>query len=97
VLQPILLELGTERSKIMCCSINKGGTRFITSGDTIIRIWSINPPTCVGNLVAHNAPVRSVQWSNSGDRILSGSEDGAVRVWDYNGNNWDSKQCTNVC
>ncbi len=66
---PTILQLGAERCKIICCAISKGGTKFITCGDPIIRIWSVNPPQCVGNLVGHVAPVRSVQWSNSSDRV----------------------------
>lgn len=33
----------------------------MTIGDTIVRVWSINPPQCIGNLIGHNDIVRSIQ------------------------------------
>eukprot|EP01114_Cavostelium_apophysatum_P000195 TRINITY_DN10198_c0_g1_i1.p1 TRINITY_DN10198_c0_g1~~TRINITY_DN10198_c0_g1_i1.p1 ORF type:complete len:946 (-),score=212.50 TRINITY_DN10198_c0_g1_i1:96-2933(-) len=77
-----------QASTILSCAFNTGGTRFITSGDAIIRVWAIDPPQCVGNLVGHAKPVRSIRWNHGSDRILSGADDATVRIWKYTGEEW---------
>lgn len=80
-----------DKHKILCCSITKGGSRFVTSGDNVIRMWSINPPSFLCNLVGHTAPVRTLQWNSASDRLLSGSEDSTVRIWYFENNKWNNK------
>lgn len=45
---------------------------FMTSGDSIIRVWSLNPIRLLAHLIGHSEPVQSIQWSADSERILSG-------------------------
>eukprot|EP01117_Protostelium_nocturnum_P004835 TRINITY_DN1754_c0_g1_i1.p1 TRINITY_DN1754_c0_g1~~TRINITY_DN1754_c0_g1_i1.p1 ORF type:complete len:768 (+),score=248.51 TRINITY_DN1754_c0_g1_i1:28-2331(+) len=72
---------------ISTVSVTKGGSRFITSGDSVIRIWGVEPLQCFGNLV-HSDEVRSIEWNSESNRILSGGLD--VRLWDYQQSEWKS-------
>jgi len=83
--KPIVIKTPTESGKmtIISSSFSPGGTRFVTAGDAVLRLFSVDPPQCIGNLVGHTQVVRCVEWSKSGSRILSGSDDATVRVWGY--------------
>lgn len=58
---------------------------FVTAGDTIVRLWQVDPPQCIGNLKGHEMNVLSIQWANESERILSGGYDNTVRDFDENG------------
>ena len=47
-----------------------------------IRIWNIKEGTCVKSLEGTDGSVLSVQWSGTGDSIISTGSDGVMRVWD---------------
>ncbi|PRP83048.1 bromodomain and WD repeat-containing protein 1 [Planoprotostelium fungivorum] len=89
--QPILLnEQPVSPSEAMVISVSKGGTMFVTAGDTIIRLWQVDPPQCIGNLKGHEQNVLSIQWANESERILSGGYDNTVRIWKNDGGDWKS-------
>jgi WD40 repeat protein len=52
------------------------------SGDSTIRIW--NPSTGEGllALTVKEGPVHSICWDQTGNRLISGSEEGSVRLWE---------------
>lgn len=83
--KPIIIPTPTESGKmtILSSSFSPGGTRFVTAGDAVVRLFSVDPPQCIGNLVGHTQKIRSVEWSKTGSRIVSGSDDSTIRVWSY--------------
>ncbi len=67
--------------------------KHVASGswDKSVRIWETSTGTCVSTLSGHNDPVRSVSFSPSGTKIVSGgglrkdwggNEDFSIRIWD---------------
>ena len=52
--------------------------------DGIILIWDIEKMTILKRLTGHTAPIRHncLVWSSDGKKILSGSWDGSIRLWD---------------
>ncbi|XP_022089096.1 uncharacterized protein LOC110978414 isoform X2 [Acanthaster planci] len=68
-------------SKIVFLPRGRGGAHFITAaGDGSIKEWDLYSMTCVRALHGHKGSVRDVKVS--GDRIVSCSDDGNVRIWD---------------
>ncbi|GAA5824078.1 hypothetical protein JCM10212_000976 [Sporobolomyces blumeae] len=80
--------------------VHPDGTRLATGGlDSIIRVWSVGPvvdpelelkgeeacPRLLCTLTSHTGPVMTLKWSNSGAFLASGSDDGAVLVWQHDG------------
>ena len=53
------------------------------SWDQIVRFWDVtNPRFVMPSLNGHTGAVRAINFSMDGTRLLSGSEDKSVRVWD---------------
>ncbi|CAE6377004.1 unnamed protein product [Rhizoctonia solani] len=75
----------TESVYAVAFSPNKD-TKLLASGsgDCLIYIWNITEDKPVYALSGHEGPVYSVKFSPSGSRVVSGSQDWTVRVWDIN-------------
>src|SRR5689334_22919246 len=48
----------------------------------ISQVWNLKSESLAGSLIGHTAPIFSLEYSAEGSRIVSGSEDRTVRVWD---------------
>ncbi len=58
-------------------------TKILTSnGDGQIKVWEVNSGEVLHRFTGHKASVHSLALSPDGDLFASGSEDGAVKVWD---------------
>uniref|UniRef100_A0A3Q1FBL7 Ddb1 and cul4 associated factor 11 n=1 Tax=Acanthochromis polyacanthus TaxID=80966 RepID=A0A3Q1FBL7_9TELE len=70
------------------------GQRFIYSGCSTgkIIIYDVLTGTVVSRLSGHDACVRDVSWHPYEDNIISSSWDGAVRMWEDEGNDVTSPQ-----
>ncbi|XP_072901027.1 bromodomain and WD repeat-containing protein 1-like isoform X4 [Hemitrygon akajei] len=87
----------TERSRpgspMICSSFSIGGM-FLAAGssDHVIRIYYLGSgtPEKISELESHVDKVDSIQFSNNGDRFVSGSRDGTARIWRYQSQEWRS-------
>ncbi|XP_032888358.1 bromodomain and WD repeat-containing protein 1 isoform X1 [Amblyraja radiata] len=87
----------TERSRpgspMICSSFSVGGM-FLAAGssDHVIRIYYLGSgtPEKISELESHMDKVDSIQFSNNGDRLVSGSRDGTARIWRYQYQEWKS-------
>ena len=52
------------------------------SWDQTIKIWDITSGSCLSTLTGHSSAVVGVAFSADGRRLISGSADGMVRLWD---------------
>jgi len=50
--------------------------------DHTVRLWNLEPVSCLRVFDSHMRPVRSLAWSLDERFALSGSEDRTVRLWD---------------
>lgn len=63
-------------------SFSPAGTRLAAAGDArIIALYDVQHGEQVANLTGHSAWIFSVDWSDTGEYLLSGSFDGKVKVW----------------
>uniref|UniRef100_T1J4N0 Bromo domain-containing protein n=1 Tax=Strigamia maritima TaxID=126957 RepID=T1J4N0_STRMM len=90
----------TERSRpgaqMICSSFSPGGI-FLATGSTdhhvrVYNVYGQNGPEKVLEIEAHTDRVDSIQISNYGDRIISGSKDGTANVWKFEKQEWKSIQ-----
>ncbi|XP_060761728.1 bromodomain and WD repeat-containing protein 3 isoform X2 [Neoarius graeffei] len=78
----------TERPRpgvqMVCSSFSPGGMFLATgSTDDVIRIYYVGSgnPEKIAELNSHTDKVDSIQFSNTGERFVSGSRDGTARIW----------------
>lgn len=58
------------------------GSRLAAAGDAgIIQLYDMKYGENVGNLKGHDAWITSLDFSDTGEYLLSGSLDGKVKVW----------------
>ncbi|XP_064008608.1 bromodomain and WD repeat-containing protein 1 [Pogoniulus pusillus] len=79
--------------QMLCSSFSVGGM-FLATGSTdhVIRMYFFGSetPEKIAELESHADKVDSIQFSNSGDRFISGSRDGTARVWRFEQAEWRS-------
>uniref|UniRef100_A0A8C3TBP3 Bromodomain and WD repeat domain containing 1 n=1 Tax=Chelydra serpentina TaxID=8475 RepID=A0A8C3TBP3_CHESE len=87
----------TEKSRpgvqMLCSSFSIGGM-FLATGSTdhVIRMYFFGSetPEKIAELESHADKVDSIQFSNSGDRFISGSRDGTAHIWRFQQTEWRS-------
>lgn len=76
----------TGKTRIDSIRWDSSGQRFAFGQGDHIKIYSIDSQTKIAKrdrkLRGHSMEVYSVSWDPSGDRIVSGSDDSTVKVWD---------------
>jgi superkiller protein 8 len=70
-------------------SFSPAGTRLAAAGDArVITLFDVQHGEQVANLTGHSAWIFSVDWSDTGEYLLSGSFDGKAKVWSI-----DTRNC----
>ncbi|XP_074852070.1 bromodomain and WD repeat-containing protein 1 isoform X2 [Carettochelys insculpta] len=79
--------------QMLCSSFSVGGM-FLATGSTdhVIRMYFFGSetPEKIAELESHADKVDSIQFSNSGDRFISGSRDGTAHIWRFQQAEWRS-------
>ncbi|XP_019384493.1 PREDICTED: bromodomain and WD repeat-containing protein 1 isoform X3 [Crocodylus porosus] len=79
--------------QMLCSSFSVGGM-FLATGSTdhVIRMYFFGSetPEKIAELESHADKVDSIQFSNNGDRFISGSRDGTARIWRFQQTEWRS-------
>ena len=80
-------ELEYHRTRINALRISPDD-RFIAVGDAgrEIKVWEIgkDEPVVTRKWLAHQSTVTTISWSPEGTRLVSGSVDGRIVVWNMN-------------
>ena len=82
--------------------INKEDNKIITScDDTNIRIFDVNQNyKCIQILKGHTGPITKMKYllqsKNEGTKLLSGSEDDTIKIWEMKNNNTYEFKCINT-
>jgi WD40 repeat protein len=80
--QSIQLSVVDQRQTVVAYSPD--GTRLATGGEegSSIRIWDTDTTSVVEELEGHEGAIKDLEYSESGDRLLSVGFDNTVRIWD---------------
>jgi len=63
-------------------AFSPAGTRLAAAGDSrVIALYDVKHGEQVANLTGHSSLIFSVDWSDTGEYLLSGSFDGKAKVW----------------
>jgi WD40 repeat protein len=64
--------------------------KYIAAGngaiDYAIKIWNTNSRKLLQTLIGHRGSVRTISFNRDGDKIVSGSLDGDIKLWKVNSN-----------
>ncbi|RKF71165.1 Meiotic recombination protein rec14 [Golovinomyces cichoracearum] len=67
---------------VRAVAFSPGCTRLAAAGDAgVIAIYDVKHGEQVANLTGHSAWIFSIDWSETGEYLISGSSDGKVKVW----------------
>ncbi|KAF5641274.1 GTP-binding protein beta subunit [Fusarium tjaetaba] len=78
----VLYSLSGLAKPVRSVAFSPGNTRLAAAGDAgIIALYDMKHGEHVGNLTGHSSWVTSLDWSDTGEYLLSGSMDGKVKVW----------------
>ncbi|RFU25428.1 hypothetical protein B7463_g10916, partial [Scytalidium lignicola] len=78
----ILYSLPGLVKPVRTVAFSPAGTRLAATGDArVIALYDVQHGEQVANLTGHSAWVFSVDWSDTGEYLLSGSFDGKAKVW----------------
>ncbi|KAI0006700.1 WD40 repeat-like protein [Xylariaceae sp. FL0662B] len=67
---------------VRAIAFSPAGTRLAAAGDAgIISIYDTKHGEHIGQLTGHTAWITSIDWSDTGEYLLSGAFDGKVKVW----------------
>ncbi|CAG9944255.1 unnamed protein product [Clonostachys rosea f. rosea IK726] len=78
----ILFSLSGLAKPVRSVAFSPGNSRLAAAGDSgIIALYDMKHGEHVANLTGHTSWITSVDWSDSGEFLLSGSMDGKVKVW----------------
>lgn len=78
-----LAKLGGHTDVCLCVATNGSGGNFIATGskDQSVRIWDADSLECAAHLTGHTGAVNCVVFTKSQEMVVSGSEDGCVKIW----------------
>ncbi|KAM0249102.1 hypothetical protein ACHAP5_003042 [Fusarium lateritium] len=78
----VLYSLSGLAKPVRSVTFSPGNTRLAAAGDAgIIALYDMKHGEHVGNLTGHSSWITSLDWSDTGEYLLSGSMDGKVKVW----------------
>ncbi|OAQ80240.1 meiotic recombination protein Ski8/Rec14 [Purpureocillium lilacinum] len=78
----ILYSLTGLAKPVRAVAFSPGSTRLAAAGDAgIIALYDMKHGEHVGNLTGHSSWITSLDWSDTGEFLLTGSMDGKVKVW----------------
>ncbi|RDA94833.1 hypothetical protein CP533_4332 [Ophiocordyceps camponoti-saundersi (nom. inval.)] len=67
---------------VRAVAFSPGSTRLAAAGDAgVIALYDMKHGEHVGNLTGHGSWITTLDWSFTGEYLLSGSMDGKVKVW----------------
>lgn len=67
---------------VRAVAFSPAGTRLAAAGDAgLIALYDMKHGEHVGQLTGHTAWITSIDWSDTGEYLLSGAFDGKVKVW----------------
>ncbi|KAK9769926.1 hypothetical protein SCAR479_13391 [Seiridium cardinale] len=72
---------------VRAVAFSPAGSRLAAAGDaSIIALYDMKHGEKVGNLTGHAAWITCIDWSDTGEYLLSGAFDGKVKVWSIDRN-----------
>eukprot|EP00668_Euglena_longa_P040005 GGOE01051946.1.p1 GENE.GGOE01051946.1~~GGOE01051946.1.p1 ORF type:complete len:1639 (+),score=388.20 GGOE01051946.1:72-4988(+) len=70
-----------HRAPVSQIATSSDGTLVATAHDTNIHVWSCTTQQPLQMLTGHSGNITALSFSNMDTHVLSGSEDGTVRLW----------------
>ncbi|KAJ4024340.1 Ski complex subunit Rec14 [Fusarium irregulare] len=78
----VLYSLSGLAKPVRSVAFSPGSSRLAAAGDAgIIALYDMKRGEHVGNLTGHSSWITCLDWSDTGEYLLSGSMDGKVKVW----------------
>ncbi|KAG8417631.1 Ski complex subunit Rec14 [Metarhizium acridum] len=78
----ILYSLSGLSKPVRAVAFSPASSRLAAAGDAgIIALYDMKHGEHVGNLTGHSSWITTLDWSDTGEYLLSGSMDGKVKVW----------------
>ncbi len=80
-LSPRLIAVSSDGRKLAVATGSEAGARPILSQDEPLSTWNLESGEKAVVLHGHSRQVSAVAWSHDGRSLLSGSDDGSLKIW----------------
>jgi WD40 repeat protein len=77
--EPVVVD---AKSAVRAVAFSPGGEFIAAAAAWSVQVWALQGPKLRHTLRGHKEVVWGVQYTQDGTRIVSGSEDGCVKIWD---------------
>jgi WD40 repeat protein len=79
-----LLKVFASHAKgwVLCVACSPDA-KYIAGGGNAIEIWDMESGNLISTLRGHSRQVNSIVFSPDGQQLVSGSDDGTIKIWDW--------------
>ncbi|XP_074651809.1 apoptotic protease-activating factor 1-like [Tubulanus polymorphus] len=77
---------GHSNDWVLASDVSPDGTKMVSASvDRTLKVWSVADGSLLNTLTSHHDCVRSCAFSSAGRFIVSGDDEGLVRIWSEDG------------
>ena len=71
-----------NQGSVLAVAVSRDGKKLLTAGDEV-RLWDLDSRKLIETFSEHSSKVCAVAFSAKGENFVSSSQDGTIKVWQY--------------
>jgi WD40 repeat protein len=71
-----------NQGTVLSVAVSRDGKKLLTAGDDL-KLWDLDSRKLIETFSEHSSKVCAVAFSAKGENFVSSSQDGTIKVWQY--------------